>query len=53
MSCPGCGFENPPGFKLCGECAGPLAAGARQVTEKERPLRDRDPRGYAARRDVR
>ncbi len=24
MSCPGCGFENPEGFKFCGSCAAPL-----------------------------
>ena len=24
MRCPSCGFENPPGMKLCGQCAAPL-----------------------------
>lgn len=24
MNCPNCEFENPPGFKFCGECGGPL-----------------------------
>ena len=23
-ACPGCGFENPPGFKFCGECGAAL-----------------------------
>jgi class 3 adenylate cyclase/tetratricopeptide (TPR) repeat protein len=26
MTCNGCGFENPPGMKFCGQCAAPLAA---------------------------
>ncbi|MBI3245444.1 MAG: AAA family ATPase [Deltaproteobacteria bacterium] len=26
MQCPDCGFENPSGFKFCGECATPLKA---------------------------
>ncbi len=26
MTCPRCGFENPPRFKFCGECGAPLAA---------------------------
>lgn len=26
MTCPHCGFENPPRFKFCGECGTPLTA---------------------------
>jgi len=41
MNCPKCGFENPDGFKFCGECAHPLEANAKTssiatATESER-----------------
>lgn len=41
MKCPKCGFENPDGFKFCGECTHPLAekVGASSIsaaTESER-----------------
>jgi class 3 adenylate cyclase/tetratricopeptide (TPR) repeat protein len=39
-ACPGCGFENPPGFKFCGECATPLES----VPGADPPARD--PRVY-------
>jgi class 3 adenylate cyclase len=39
VSCPRCGFENPPGFKFCGECAVPLAP-----PESAAPVPD--PRSY-------
>ena len=38
MSCPGCGFANPPGFKFCGECGGSLTSAA--------PSPERSPRDY-------
>ena len=38
MSCPGCGFANPPGFKFCGECGGSLSGSA--------PSPERSPRDY-------
>jgi len=37
--CASCGGSLPPAEKFCGECGAP-AAPAKQVTEKERPLRD-------------
>jgi class 3 adenylate cyclase len=39
-ACPGCGFENPPGFNFCGECATPLES----VPGADPPARD--PRVY-------
>jgi class 3 adenylate cyclase/tetratricopeptide (TPR) repeat protein len=39
VNCPSCGFENPAGFKFCGECASPLAGG-------REPSADRHPRDY-------
>ena len=40
--CASCGVELPPAAKFCAECGSATGAdaGARQVTEKERPLRD-------------
>ncbi len=37
MNCQTCGFENPPGFRFCGQCAAPLS---------ETSGRERDPRAY-------
>ena len=39
MRCPACGFENASGIKFCGECGKPLAAAAKESTQ-------RDPRSY-------
>jgi hypothetical protein len=39
LKCTGCGFENAPGIKLCGECGKPL-------TEAAKPARLPDPRSY-------
>ena len=55
MSCPTCGFENPPGFKFCGSCAAPLRpAGACpscgfQLREAERLYAELGATGHAAR----
>ena len=43
--CPSCSAELPTGARFCNQCGGAVA-GAKQVTEKERPLRDREPRAY-------
>ena len=43
MKCRACGFENPPGFKFCGECATALTAAARDPSAT--PARA-DPRSY-------
>jgi len=45
-ACAGCGRSNPADMRFCLGCGAPFEAGARQVTEKERPLRDRAPRAY-------
>jgi class 3 adenylate cyclase/tetratricopeptide (TPR) repeat protein len=39
-TCSHCGFENPRGFKFCGECARPLAGDSGSAT------REREPRAY-------
>jgi class 3 adenylate cyclase/tetratricopeptide (TPR) repeat protein len=43
VKCRACGFENPPGFKFCGECATALTAAAREPSAT--PARN-DPRSY-------
>jgi class 3 adenylate cyclase len=43
VKCRACGFENPPGFKFCGECATALTAAAREPSTA--PARA-DPRSY-------
>ena len=40
LRCAACGAELPGGARFCNRC------GSAQVTEKERPLRDADPRAY-------
>ena len=39
LKCSGCGFENAPGIKFCGECGKPLA-------EATKPAPRPDPRSY-------
>ena len=36
--CPQCGFDNPPGFAFCGQCATPLTATAAQPLDPRLPL---------------
>ena len=43
VRCAGCGSELPPAAKFCLECGRPTG---KEVTEKERPLRDVAPRSY-------
>ncbi|HUH15429.1 MAG TPA: AAA family ATPase [Gaiellaceae bacterium] len=35
-SCPSCGSENPDGFRFCGSCGSPLAAGAPAAREERK-----------------
>src|SRR5713101_6360167 len=39
MRCPRCGFDNPPGFSFCGQCATPLAEKRRKGRNGEREKR--------------
>src|SRR5262249_50345453 len=43
VKCRACGFENPPGFKFCGECATALTAAA---PEPSTAPAGADPRSY-------
>jgi class 3 adenylate cyclase/tetratricopeptide (TPR) repeat protein len=42
--CTSCGFESPPGFKFCGQCAEPLGGAMAKPAAAEPP--ERDPRAY-------
>jgi hypothetical protein len=46
VNCSACGFENPPGFKFCGECARPLGSEQKPVTPERNP-RDYTPKHLA------
>ena len=35
--CPGCGFQNPEGFRFCGECATPLSGDSSTNTAAPKP----------------
>src|SRR5262245_47060414 len=44
MTCPACGFDNPPAFKFCGECGATLGGAP---ASRERAPRDYTPKHLA------
>ena len=47
MTCPSCGFENPPEFKYCGKCGAELSGMAEKTPLREATtIPAREPRDY-------